>query len=62
VASCGGARPNWLERGLEVGVPEWRIYVKELKSVFESNVNYTIIDVRPRTEFGICRLPRSTSK
>lgn len=61
VAFCGGARPNWLERGLEVGRPESRIHVKELKSVFESNINHTIIDVRPRTEFGICRLPRSTS-
>ncbi|KAG2110302.1 uncharacterized protein F5147DRAFT_575040 [Suillus discolor] len=61
VAFCGGARPNWLERGLKDGEPESRIYVKELKSVFESNINHTIIDVRPRTEFGICRLPRSTS-
>lgn len=61
VAFCGGARPNWLERGLEVGRAESRIYVKELKSVFESNINHTIIDVRPRTEFGICRLPRSMS-
>lgn len=62
VAFCGGARPNWLERGLEVGRPESRIYVKELKSIIESDEAHTIIDVRPRTEFGICRLPRSTSK
>ncbi|KAG1750258.1 hypothetical protein EDB19DRAFT_1825285 [Suillus lakei] len=61
VAFCGGARPNWLERGLEAGRPESRIYVKELKSVSESNDNHAIIDVRPRTEFGICRLPRSMS-
>jgi len=62
VAFCGGARPNWLERGLEAGRPESRIYVKELRSIIESDEKHTIIDVRPRTEFGICRLPRSTSK
>jgi hypothetical protein len=62
VAFCGGARPNWLERGLEAGRPESRIYVKELKSIIESEEKHTIIDVRPRTEFGICRLPSSTSE
>ncbi|OJA16471.1 hypothetical protein AZE42_06879 [Rhizopogon vesiculosus] len=61
VAFCGGARPNWLERGLEAGRPESRIYVKELRSIIESEGKHTIIDVRPRTEFGICRLPRSMS-
>ncbi|KAG1726266.1 uncharacterized protein EDB91DRAFT_1254408 [Suillus paluster] len=35
--------------------PNW------LERVFASNENHAIIDVRPRTEFGICRLPKSTS-
>ncbi|KAG0702784.1 hypothetical protein DFH29DRAFT_989655 [Suillus ampliporus] len=52
VAFCGGARPNCLNHGYTS---------KKLKSVFESNERHAIIDVRPRTEFGICRLPRSTS-
>jgi len=36
-----------------------RISVKEFKDVLDSGHKATIIDVRPRTEFGICKIPDS---
>ncbi|KAH7919367.1 hypothetical protein BV22DRAFT_1075308 [Leucogyrophana mollusca] len=57
VAFCGGLRPNWEERGLSAGHPGSRIRAQELKTALESGTKVTLIDVRPRTEFGICRLP-----
>ncbi|PCH42613.1 hypothetical protein WOLCODRAFT_163919 [Wolfiporia cocos MD-104 SS10] len=60
VAFCGGARPDWVSRGLVVeGRSDVRIHAKELKDVLESGRNVRIIDVRQPTEFGICHLPGS---
>ncbi|KAH7912310.1 hypothetical protein BJ138DRAFT_803296 [Hygrophoropsis aurantiaca] len=59
VAFCGGVRPNWEQKGLSSGSPGARIRVQELKDMFESNTQITLIDVRPTIEFGICQLSGS---
>ncbi|KAH7884571.1 hypothetical protein F5I97DRAFT_1929417 [Phlebopus sp. FC_14] len=61
VTFCGGPRPNWLERGLLSGKDRDRIHVHDLKKAIESQGDFTLIDVRPKTEFGICHLPSSKS-
>ncbi|KAI9056820.1 hypothetical protein FKP32DRAFT_1415841 [Trametes sanguinea] len=62
VAFCGGERPDWVSRGLVEGNPEKRIRAKELKEVLERpSKAVRVLDVRPRTEFGICHLPGSTN-
>ncbi|KAK1233119.1 hypothetical protein PQX77_003759 [Marasmius sp. AFHP31] len=61
VQFCGGATPNWLQRGLEEGNRNERITVKAFKDAIDDTTRKVkIIDVRPLTEFGICRLPNST--
>ncbi|OSX59064.1 hypothetical protein POSPLADRAFT_1152237 [Postia placenta MAD-698-R-SB12] len=59
VAFCGGARPDWVARGLAEGRPDSRVRATELKRVLDSGKHVRVIDVRPPTEFGICRLPGS---
>ncbi|KIM84773.1 hypothetical protein PILCRDRAFT_817569, partial [Piloderma croceum F 1598] len=59
VAFCGGPRPDWETRGLVNADDATRIQAKDLKAVLDSDDAVRIIDVRPRTEFGICQLPRS---
>ncbi|OSC98554.1 hypothetical protein PYCCODRAFT_1439250 [Trametes coccinea BRFM310] len=60
VAFCGGERPDWVSRGLVDGDSGKRIRAKELKEVMErSSRPIRVLDVRPRTEFGICHLPGS---
>jgi adenylyltransferase and sulfurtransferase len=54
---CGGERPNWESRGLTESGEE-RIRVKELKEVLDEKKELNLIDVRPKTEFGICSLPK----
>ncbi|GBE88449.1 Adenylyltransferase and sulfurtransferase uba4 [Sparassis crispa] len=61
VAFCGGERPDWAIRGLAQGGPDSRIRATDLKKIIDSRQNVRIIDVRPRTEFGICHLPGSTN-
>ncbi|KAI0654685.1 hypothetical protein C8Q70DRAFT_925414 [Cubamyces menziesii] len=62
VAFCGGERPDWVSRGLVVEDPQKRIHAKELKNALENPQRMVkILDVRPRTEFGICHLPGSTN-
>ncbi|KAJ8072579.1 hypothetical protein PM082_016138 [Marasmius tenuissimus] len=61
VQFCGGATPNWLQRGLVEGNRNERITVKAFKdTVDDTTKKIKVIDVRPLTEFGICRLPNST--
>ncbi|EIM91195.1 uncharacterized protein STEHIDRAFT_72967 [Stereum hirsutum FP-91666 SS1] len=64
VQFCGGERPDWVSRGLLDGLQETRIRATELKRVLSGEDSapsgkVQIIDVRPRTEFGICALPGS---
>ncbi|KAH9902517.1 hypothetical protein C8Q73DRAFT_633504 [Cubamyces lactineus] len=60
VAFCGGERPDWVSRGLVAEDPQKRIHAKELKEALEQpQCAVKILDVRPRTEFGICHLPGS---
>ncbi|KAL4066793.1 hypothetical protein J3A83DRAFT_4098152 [Scleroderma citrinum] len=61
VTFCGGARPNWLERGLTAGEPNERIRVQDLRQEMDTQEHYLLIDVRPKIEFGICHLPGSQS-
>ncbi|KAI0749905.1 hypothetical protein C8Q80DRAFT_1164574 [Daedaleopsis nitida] len=62
VAFCGGDRPDWVSRGLVDGTPSSRIRAKALRASLD-DVAHTprILDVRPRTEFGICHIPGSTN-
>ncbi|KAG6334117.1 hypothetical protein ID866_4979 [Astraeus odoratus] len=59
ITFCGGTRPDWLQRGLTIGKANERIEVQVLKREMDLQGQYILIDVRPRTEFGICRLPES---
>ncbi|KAI0364751.1 hypothetical protein BV20DRAFT_1125413 [Pilatotrama ljubarskyi] len=60
VAFCGGARPDWVSRGLAEGNSQRRIRAQELKRALDGAARPArILDVRPRTEFGICHLPGS---
>ncbi|KAI0249855.1 hypothetical protein BJV78DRAFT_1275994 [Lactifluus subvellereus] len=58
VQLCGGARPDWVSLGLKHGITEWRITANELRDIMKSKP-VRILDVRPKTEFGICHLPSS---
>jgi len=58
VQFCGGPRPDWETLGLNPSEAEWRITASELRAIMESKP-VRILDVRPKTEFGICRLPSS---
>jgi len=59
VQFCGGARPDWESLGLSPGDSESRITASELRAIMESPKQVRILDVRPKTEFGICHLPLS---
>ena len=60
VQFCGGPTPDWVTRGMADGGADRRISVQELNEADKGSFN--VIDVRPRTEFGICALPGSISK
>ncbi|TFK70371.1 hypothetical protein BDN72DRAFT_766562 [Pluteus cervinus] len=59
VQFCGGPAPDWETQGLTDSEPGFRISVKELHNRLEGGDRLNVIDVRPRTEFGICQLPGS---
>ncbi|KAI8969851.1 hypothetical protein BD414DRAFT_253186 [Trametes punicea] len=60
VAFCGGERPDWVSRGLAEGEPAKRVHAKELKQTLQHPQRpVRVLDVRSRTEFGICHLPGS---
>ncbi|EJF56497.1 hypothetical protein DICSQDRAFT_150395 [Dichomitus squalens LYAD-421 SS1] len=60
VAFCGGERPDWVSKGLAEGKPDSRVRAQELKRILENRASSVrVLDVRPRTEFGICHLPGS---
>ncbi|RPD54292.1 hypothetical protein L226DRAFT_516044 [Lentinus tigrinus ALCF2SS1-7] len=60
VAFCGGGRPDWVAKGLVEGTRDSRIRAKELKSALDhAERRPRILDVRSRTEFGICHIPGS---
>jgi adenylyltransferase/sulfurtransferase len=61
IAFCGGTRPDWEARGLVSGNPGDRISAQELRKRLESQEQCVLLDVRPKTEFGICHLPGSKS-
>ncbi|KAF9243564.1 hypothetical protein BU15DRAFT_86498 [Melanogaster broomeanus] len=61
VAFCGGPHPDLHERGLLSGKPGDRISVQELNKNLESQEQCILLDVRPKTEFGICHIPGSHS-
>jgi len=58
VQFCGGDRPDWENLGLQPGTADSRITANELRDIIASK-SVRIIDVRPKTEFGICHLPWS---
>lgn len=58
VQFCGGDRPDWESLGLRPGTADSRITANELRDIISSK-SVRIIDVRPKTEFGICHLPLS---
>ncbi|KAI0353810.1 hypothetical protein OH77DRAFT_1457885 [Trametes cingulata] len=60
VAFCGGERPDWVSRGLVEGDSETRIHAQDLQHALDGATRpVRILDVRPRTEFGICHIPGS---
>ncbi|KAK7678518.1 hypothetical protein QCA50_018390, partial [Cerrena zonata] len=59
VAFCGGQRPDWVSKGMEMGTPGSRIHAQDLDESLKSETRVRIIDVRPPVEFGICHLPNS---
>jgi len=59
VQFCGGPRPDWETLGLNPSSnTASRITANELRAIIEES-EVRILDVRPKTEFGICHLPRS---
>ncbi|KAK0480267.1 hypothetical protein IW261DRAFT_122926 [Armillaria novae-zelandiae] len=58
VQFCGGPAPDWESRGMVQS--DRRIRVRDFYDTLTQN-KVKIIDVRPPTEFGICRLPESTN-
>ncbi|CAA7268163.1 unnamed protein product [Cyclocybe aegerita] len=58
VQFCGGASPDWVERGLANGEAGHRAKPEELEAAIVTGTP-RILDVRPATEFGICQLPNS---
>ncbi|TFK47751.1 hypothetical protein OE88DRAFT_738723 [Heliocybe sulcata] len=63
VAFCGGSRPDWEKLGMVPGDEGSRVSAKTLKNRLSASdtSSVKILDVRPRTEFGICHLPSSTN-
>jgi len=59
VVFCGGARPDWEARGMASGIADSRISASDLQAALSSGVKTRLIDVRPKTEYGICHLPDS---
>ncbi|KAG8835725.1 Urmylation protein [Serendipita sp. 399] len=59
VQFCGGQVPDWEKHGLEEGSPGNRIRAKEFNDILKGKPALSIIDVRPRTEYNICKLPES---
>jgi len=60
VQFCGGSIPDYVSSGLIAGEKNRRISVKEFHNAISSpTAPIRIIDVRPKTEFGICHLPNS---
>ncbi|KAF8896487.1 hypothetical protein BD779DRAFT_1668265 [Infundibulicybe gibba] len=57
VQFCGGPTPDWERRGLAVG--DFRASVKEFSAIISSGRAIHILDVRPATEYGICRFSLS---
>ncbi|KAF9267672.1 hypothetical protein L218DRAFT_970555 [Marasmius fiardii PR-910] len=61
VQFCGGTAPDWQERGLVEGNKDERISATALKAAISDDTHKVqVIDVRPKTEYGICHLPDST--
>ncbi|EPQ54132.1 hypothetical protein GLOTRDRAFT_116767 [Gloeophyllum trabeum ATCC 11539] len=58
VAFCGGGPPDWEKKGMMQGDPGLRITPTKLNDILASEAasHTKILDVRPRTEFGICHL------
>lgn len=61
VQMCGGATPDWLKEGMKAGSAGSRVTPQELKSAIGTDSNTVILDVRPRTEYGICSIEGSTN-
>ncbi|KAG7089652.1 hypothetical protein E1B28_011314 [Marasmius oreades] len=59
VQFCGGQTPDWQKRGLVEGSTDQRISATVFKALIDRE-QVNVIDVRPKTEFGICHLPNST--
>ncbi|KIY63543.1 hypothetical protein CYLTODRAFT_426032 [Cylindrobasidium torrendii FP15055 ss-10] len=59
VQFCGGPAPDWIERGMVSGISGTRATAAELNEAIQKGQAVTVVDVRPRTEFGICALPGS---
>lgn len=78
VQFCGGPIPDWVNEGRAPGETGHRIqpqvcnillsvvliltFLQALRDLLSSQNPPKIIDVRPRTEYGICSLPGSESK
>ncbi|TFK40097.1 hypothetical protein BDQ12DRAFT_680344 [Crucibulum laeve] len=56
---CGGVHPDWEQQGLTIGDASHRINVNDFKGILNSGRPINLLDVRPKTEFGICQLPSS---
>ncbi|TCD62898.1 Urmylation protein [Steccherinum ochraceum] len=60
LSSVWRRKQAWLYlQGIADNNPNSRISATGLKEVFDSGAAVRVIDVRPSTEFGICRLPNS---
>ncbi|THH04227.1 hypothetical protein EW145_g5676 [Phellinidium pouzarii] len=62
VAFCGGPRPDWVQKGLEIdnSRKRRRISAKELdEKLATDKYSVRILDVRSPVEFSICHLPGS---
>ncbi|KAH8117730.1 hypothetical protein DFH11DRAFT_1807791 [Phellopilus nigrolimitatus] len=61
ISFCGGPRPDWVQRGLDViDRTRRRIAADELnKRISSDEHSVRILDVRSPVEFGICHLPNS---
>ncbi|KAL0954710.1 hypothetical protein HGRIS_003664 [Hohenbuehelia grisea] len=56
---CGGPACNWVRTGLLEGRQGTRLTAREFELAAKPSASCRIIDVRPRTEFGICHIPGS---
>ncbi|KII89613.1 hypothetical protein PLICRDRAFT_39723 [Plicaturopsis crispa FD-325 SS-3] len=59
VQFCGGHTPDWERMGMVDGAEGHRIGAKGFKALLDAGQDLRILDVRPRTEYGICQLPGS---